>query len=112
MENNELQAIEITNKNIPESLKAEIWKVQLRIFEVASLRIWLRAFPGHKDETSFVCYKLSKTISKARTGIIEINREYPAEKPEQYEGAYLNELKEHSEDLFKIKLSIDVYEHR
>lgn len=112
MENSHLPQIEITNKNVPESLKAQILKVQNRIIEVENIVNWMRAYPGERDSTLPVLRKLNKIIEKARCGIRLIKDDYPEAFHKDNESAFMMELKSYCIKLWDIRITFELYDQR
>jgi hypothetical protein len=92
------------NKNIPDSLRTEILRIENKVIELEKLRLCLKEYP----ETVFARRKIGKIVSDAKLGIREVEKYYPTDNDEFAESAFLFELKEHSEKLWSMKLLIDI----
>lgn len=112
MEKRHLQQIEISNKNVPETLKAEILKVQNRIIEVENIVSWVISFPGDKDCTLSVLGKLNKIIAEAKKGVREVNNHYPEGNKPDTERSFLSHMKGYCTKLWDIRIKLDLYEQR
>jgi alpha-amylase/alpha-mannosidase (GH57 family) len=112
MEPNYSTKTEINNKNIPETMRAELLKVQEKISELEKIILWLRNYPGEKEYTIRTLNRLSRIVREARKGIREVDENYPEVFREDIDRAFMTHLQSYCTKLWVTRVSFDLYESR
>lgn len=95
MRDHYLKPIEITNQEVPDSIRKEVTRVQARITELEDIRISLRASRSYENDYIEICRGIMRAIVEARDGIRTMNEYDGTRDPKNAEKGLLDYLKDH-----------------